>query len=73
MPASEATHEGMGSAKGQYSVEGRKQTSRRTYWIKHHGRLWYATLVAALVGRYALYAGALAGIVAIGRRAFARR
>ena len=73
VPASEATHEGMGSAKGQYSVEGRKQTSRRKYWIKHHGRLWYATLVAALVGRYALYAGVLGGIIALGRRAFARR
>lgn len=73
VPASQATHEGMGSAKGQYSVEGRKQTSRRKYWIKHHGRVWYATLVAALVGRYALYAGALGGVVAIGRRAFARR
>ena len=73
VPASEATHEGMGSAKGQYSVEGRKQTSRRKYWIKHHGRLWYATLVAALVGRYALYAGVFGGIIALGRRAFARR
>ena len=40
----------MGSAKGQYSVEGRKQTSRRKYWIKHHGYAWYVALVAALVG-----------------------
>ena len=73
VPASEATHEGMGSAKGQYSVEGRKQTSRRKYWIKHHGRAWYATLALALVGRYALYAGALGTLVALGRRVFARR
>lgn len=62
VPSSEAVHEGMGSARGQYSVEGRKQTSRRKYWIKHHGRLWYFSLVGALVGRYVLYAGTLAGI-----------
>jgi len=55
VPASEAIHEGMGSARGQYNVEKRKQTSRRKYWIKHHGRLWYASLVAALVGRYLVY------------------
>ena len=41
VPASEAVHEGMGSAKGQYNVETRKQTSRRKYWIKHHGYPWY--------------------------------
>ena len=57
VPASEAVHEGMGSARGQYNVEKRKQTSRRKYWIKHHGAFWYATLVAALVGRYAVYLG----------------
>jgi N-acetylglucosaminyl-diphospho-decaprenol L-rhamnosyltransferase len=57
VPASEAVHEGMGSARGQYNVEKRKQASRRKYWIKHHGALWYGTLVAALVGRYALYLG----------------
>ena len=61
VPASEAIHEGMGSARGQYNVERRKQTSRRKYWIKHHGRLWYVSLVAALIGRYALYAVAVAG------------
>jgi len=68
VPASEAVHEGMGSARGQYDVEKRKQTSRRKYWIKHHGRAWYYALVGALAGRYALYAGALAGAILLGRR-----
>ncbi len=68
VPASEAVHEGMGSARGQYNVEKRKQTSRRKYWIKHHGRAWYYALVGALAGRYALYAGAVAGAVMLGRR-----
>ena len=61
VPASEAVHEGMGSARGQYNVEARKQRSRRAYWLKHHGPVWYATLVAALVGRYVLYAAVLGG------------
>jgi GT2 family glycosyltransferase len=73
VPASEAIHEGQGSAHGQYSVEAHKQRSRRAYWIKHHGRVWYALLVAALVGRYALYAGVVAGAVLLGRRAFEGR
>jgi GT2 family glycosyltransferase len=68
VPASEAVHEGMGSARGQYNVEKRKQASRRKYWIKHHGRAWYYSLVGALVGRYALYAGVIAGVVLAGRR-----
>jgi GT2 family glycosyltransferase len=68
VPASEAVHEGMGSARGQYDVEKRKQTSRRRYWIKHHGRAWYYSLAGALLGRYALYAGAVAGAVVLGRR-----
>jgi GT2 family glycosyltransferase len=68
VPASEAVHEGMGSAKGQYNVEKRKQTSRRKYWIKHHGRAWYYSLVGALAGRYALYAGVLAGAFVLTRR-----
>jgi GT2 family glycosyltransferase len=55
VPTSEAVHEGMGSAKGQYNVETRKQLSRRKYWIKHHGYAWYFALVAALVGRFVLY------------------
>ena len=72
VPSSEAVHEGMGSAKGQYSVESRKQVSRRKYWIKHHGYSWYFTLVAALIGRFVLYlvaaGGALFALRAIIRR-----
>jgi N-acetylglucosaminyl-diphospho-decaprenol L-rhamnosyltransferase len=67
VPSSEAVHEGMGSAKGQYNVESRKQISRRKYWIKHHGYNWYFTLVAALIGRFALY------LVAAGGALFALR
>jgi GT2 family glycosyltransferase len=68
VPASEAVHEGMGSAKGQYrQVEVRKQKSRRQYWIKHHGYAWYIALVAALIGRFALY------VVAAGGALFALR
>lgn len=64
VPASEAVHEGMGSANGDYGrVEARKQTSRRQYWIKHHGYAWYIALVAALVGRFALYLAAAGGIL----------
>ena len=70
VPASEAVHEGMGSARGQYSVERRKQLSRRKYWLKHHGRLWYASLVAALVGRYVLFLGIVAGAAVAVRRAW---
>jgi len=70
VPSSEASHEGQGSARGQYNVERIKQRSRRLYWTKHHGRVWYGLLVAALVGRYALYAGAVVGAVALTRRAF---
>jgi N-acetylglucosaminyl-diphospho-decaprenol L-rhamnosyltransferase len=66
VPSSEAVHEGLGCARGSYNVETRKQTSRRKYWLKHYGRLWYAALVAALIGRYLLYALALvSGIVAM--------
>ncbi len=68
VPASEAVHEGMGSARGQYNVEKRKQTSRRKYWLKHHGRAWYYSLVGALAARYALYAGVVAGAIVLGRR-----
>ena len=68
VPASEAVHEGMGSARGQYNVEKRKQSSRRKYWLKHHGRAWYYSLTGALVGRYALYAGLAAGAFALGRK-----
>ncbi|MGH7728744.1 MAG: glycosyltransferase family 2 protein [Vulcanimicrobiaceae bacterium] len=71
VPASEAVHEGMGSARG-YSVEAHKQRSRRRYWLKHHGPLWYGALVAALVGRFVLYAALVAGIVGATRRALGR-
>jgi GT2 family glycosyltransferase len=72
VPESEAVHEGMGSAQGQYNVETRKQRSRREYWLKHHGPVWYGTLVTALVGRYVLYLGVAAGAVAVVRRATKR-
>ncbi len=72
VPASEAVHEGQGSAKGQYSVEQRKQRSRRKYWVKHHGRWWLYALNAALIGRYLLYLGVLASGVA-GVRGLLRR
>lgn len=73
VPASEAVHEGMGSARGRYDVEARKQRSRRAYWLKHHGLIWYATLVAALLGRYVLYAALLAAAIGGARRTFRRR
>ena len=73
VPASEAIHEGMGSARGNYDVETRKQTSRRKYWIKHHGIAWYATLVAALVGRYVAAALLLVALVRTLGRLVARR
>jgi N-acetylglucosaminyl-diphospho-decaprenol L-rhamnosyltransferase len=72
VPASEAVHEGMGSARGQYDVEQRKQTSRRKYWIKHHGHAWYYSLAGALAGRYVLYAGAFVGAAFLGVRLFNR-
>ncbi|MGH7331038.1 MAG: hypothetical protein ACREJX_22040, partial [Polyangiaceae bacterium] len=58
VPTSEAVHEGRGSSASWSSSEAYKQRSRRMYWLKHHGRLWYATLVAALIGRYVLFAAA---------------
>lgn len=74
VPSSEALHEGMGSAKGQYRLaEIRKQTSRRKYWIKHHGYAWYGALVAALVGRFVLYAVALGAAVFAVRRIIGRK
>lgn len=68
VPQSEAVHEGRASSRGSYNVETRKQRSRRAYWIKHHGGVWYGTLVAALAGRYVLYAAAAAAIVVAARR-----
>ncbi len=61
VPQAQATHVGMGSSGGK-NVERWKTQSRRTYWIKHHGRVWYYTLSAALVARFALYLGILAAI-----------
>ena len=58
VPSSEAVHEGMGSARGLYNVERRKQQSRRAYWLKHHGPLWYGTLVGALLARFLVYLAA---------------
>ena len=49
---------------GKSGVLGWRQRSRRLYWIKHHGRLWYWSLSAALVARYALYLAALVAVVA---------
>ena len=66
-------HEGMGSARGQYNVETRKQRSRRAYWLKHHGFVWYATLATALVLRYVLYLALAAGGIAVARRVVRRR
>jgi len=59
-----------GSAKtwGKSGVLGWRQRSRRLYWLKHHGRLWYYSLVAALAGRYVLYAGILIGIFFVVRK-----
>lgn len=62
VPSAQATHSGQGSSRGK-SVEGYKQRSRRKYWIKHHGWLWYSTLAAALAGRYLLMLVVLAGVV----------
>ncbi|MDQ2679453.1 MAG: glycosyltransferase family 2 protein [Candidatus Eremiobacteraeota bacterium] len=67
IPQAQATHIGQGSSRGK-SVERMKQQSRRKYWIKHHGHLWYYSLSAALAGRYILYAAVLCGIVVVARR-----
>jgi GT2 family glycosyltransferase len=73
VPSSEAVHEGRGSAGGRDGlVERRKRESRKRYWIKHHGRLWYTSLATAVAGRYALYAGTAALLVAAGRRLLGR-
>jgi N-acetylglucosaminyl-diphospho-decaprenol L-rhamnosyltransferase len=68
VPRSEAIHEGRGSSRKGSSVEAYKRRSRRAYWLKHHGSVWYATLVAALVGRYLLYAGAASAVALAARR-----
>ena len=48
---------------GKSGVLGWRQRSRRLYWIKRHGRLWYYSLSAALAGRYVLYVAVVAGVV----------
>ncbi len=48
---------------GKSGVLGWRQRSRRLYWIKHHGLLWYWSLSAALVARYALYLAVIAFVV----------
>lgn len=73
VPSSEAVHEGRASARGQYDVERVKQRSRRLYWHKHHGGAWYASLVAALVGRYVVYAGVVVALVALAGKALRPR
>lgn len=62
VPSAQAEHVGEGSSRGK-SVEGYKQRSRRAYWVKHHGRLWYYTLAAALIARYVLMLAVLVGLV----------
>lgn len=69
VPQAQATHTGMGSSPSTSSgqahrknVERWKTRSRRMYWVKHHGTLWYYSLSAALVLRYVLYLGVLAAI-----------
>jgi len=47
---------------GRSGVLGWRQRSRRLYWIKRHGRLWYYSLSAALAGRYLLYVAIIAGV-----------
>jgi N-acetylglucosaminyl-diphospho-decaprenol L-rhamnosyltransferase len=67
VPSARATHSGQGSSGGR-GVEAYKQRSRRKYWVKHHGRLWYYSLSAALMGRYLLYLALLGGAAAVVRR-----
>jgi N-acetylglucosaminyl-diphospho-decaprenol L-rhamnosyltransferase len=73
LPQCVVTHEGEagGSKKtwGSSGVLGWRQRSRRLYWIKRHGLLWYWTLCGALAARYVVYAAILAGIVLVARRA----
>jgi GT2 family glycosyltransferase len=72
LPQCVATHRGEsgGSTKrwGKSGVLGWRQRSRRLYWIKHYGLFWYWSLVAALIGRYVLYAAILVGVAAALRK-----
>jgi GT2 family glycosyltransferase len=55
---------------GKSGVLGWRQRSRRLYWIKRHGALWYYSLGAALVARYLLYLGAAYGGYLLLRKIF---
>jgi GT2 family glycosyltransferase len=72
LPQCVAVHGGEkgGSKKtwGAAGVLGWRQRSRRLYWIKRHGRLWYYSLCAALVGRYVIALALIAGVVLLVRR-----
>jgi GT2 family glycosyltransferase len=72
VPQSEAVHEGMGSARGLYNVERRKQRARRAYWLKHHGPIWYGTLVGALLARFLAYLAVPAAAALALHRSFFR-
>ncbi len=62
VPTAFATHAGQGSSGGR-NVEPMKQRSRRLYWVKHHGRVWYYSLAAALAGRFVLYLAVFAAVI----------
>lgn len=73
LPQCMATHAGEagGSKKtwGTIGVLAWRQRSRRLYWIKHHGSLWYWSLCAALAARYLLYIGAAVLLFVLARKA----
>jgi N-acetylglucosaminyl-diphospho-decaprenol L-rhamnosyltransferase len=56
---------------GAAGVLGWRQRSRRLYWVKRHGYLWYYSLCAALVGRYAVALALIAGAIFVVRRVVA--
>src|SRR5579872_4393490 len=76
LPQCVATHEGEtgGSRQtwGKSGVLRWRQRSRRMYWIKRHGLLWYWSLSAALVVRYVLYLGLAAGLFLFVRKGISR-
>jgi len=75
LPQCVAVHGGEkgGSKKtwGAAGVLGWRQRSRRLYWIKRHGYLWYYSLCAALVGRYVVALALIAGAIVVVRRVVA--
>jgi N-acetylglucosaminyl-diphospho-decaprenol L-rhamnosyltransferase len=76
LPQCVVTHRGEegGSKKrwGALGVLNWRQRSRRLYWIKHHGKMWYWSLSAALIGRYFLYAGILLVVLFAARAVIAK-